>query len=138
MHEKEALIKTFVEFFTRKYPPVEYQKQRELAHHEFFKLEPNKRAAPDSVLGIIERQLAGSLRVEIDAIGAKKDRSDYILFFEFSFRFSNDWLVWAVLELSDSGLFISNLNSAKDDVRGDFSWFDAEQLKVFRNHLAHC
>jgi hypothetical protein len=138
MKEKENLTKIFIEFFARKCPPNKYKKQREIAYHEFFKLQPNKRADPNSVLGIIERQLAGSLRVEIDATDAKIDGDDRILFFHFSYRFQDDWLVWGVLELSDTGVFISNLKSAKDDVRDDFSWLNIERLGFFENHLNQC
>ena len=134
VNKKQELIHILLEYFRRKYPPLNHLEQRKTAYSEYFILEPRRRAKKDSALGQIERILAGSFPVEIDACGAKKDDQDHILFFNFSFRLE-EHIFWGVLELSNDGIYISEFDVSNGLEKSNFSLIDEVYLGQFANWL---
>jgi hypothetical protein len=124
---KQNISELLCAYFYRKYPPLSHRAERQAAHQELLKLTGGKRAALNSEIDKIERSLAGSLPVEIDACEAKKQGSDYVMFFEFSLRLK-EGLVWGVFELSDSGVFMTNINALDNNENKNFNWMDADYL----------
>jgi hypothetical protein len=132
--QKEKLIHILLDYFRRKYPPMNHLEQRKNAYSEYAVLEPRRRAKKGSELGQIERTLAGSFPVEIDACGAKKDDQDHILFFNFSFRLE-EHIFWGVLELSNDGIYISEIDVSNGFEKSNFSLIDEVYLDQFADWL---
>jgi hypothetical protein len=132
--QKEKLIHILLNYFRRKYPPLNHLEQRKIAYSEYAVLEQSTRAKKSSALGKIERALAGSFPVEIDACGAKKDDQDHILFFNFSFRLE-EHIFWGVLELSDDGVCISEFDVSNGLEKSNFSLLDEVYLDQFADWL---
>jgi hypothetical protein len=132
--QKEKLIHILLDYFRRKYPPLNHLEQRKTAYREFFVLEARKRAKKGSELGQIERIL-GSFPFEFDACSAKKDDQDHILFFNFSFRL-DEHIFWGVLELNNDGIHISEFDTSNGLEKSNFSLIDEDRLNQFANWLA--
>ena len=128
---KQNISELLCSYFYRKYPPSNHCVKRQAAHQEFLKITGCNRPAPNSEINKIERSLAGSLPVEVDACEAKKQGSDYVMFFEFSLRLK-EGLVYGVFELSDDGVFMTNINAIDNNENKNFDWLNVGYLSKFQ------
>jgi len=133
MSSSKKISEIFTDYFESKNKLIQHS-ERESAYREFIELAYGVRPAAGTKLEYIVHTLSRSSTIEMDVCSVKKQGNEYVFFFEFSLRISEN-LISGIFEAGDDGVHLGTINCFTDSGVGNFEWLNEKRLENFKTWL---
>lgn len=132
MNNSKQIQEILKDYFSSKNNLIQHF-DRELAYHEFHEMAGEIISKKDK-LNYILHTLSRSSTIEMDMCSAKKQGTQYILFFKYAFRLNGN-LITGEFEAGDDGVYLGKTYCFADFEPIELPRLDEQQLHNFEKWL---